>query len=215
MDFTHIMMIFSGGTKKGGAFGFKINSLKQVCSAKSIDNKSTLLHYIYLQMEKDHPSALDFVKEFEILSEGSRLDVTMLTTDVSKMGGNLNRINKRIKSNKADKNDLFVAKMKIFLKTAQPKYDKMKMDHDRAKSDCTKLAEYFNCKQDIKFDFFKDLYEFSLQFQRVGATIKDDREKEAKRIKNAQIKAARLQQRMKNKVIGERLLQRRFINGTR
>merc|ERR1712228_280875 len=32
----------NGGTRKGGAFGFELSSLKQVLSAKSIDNKSTL-----------------------------------------------------------------------------------------------------------------------------------------------------------------------------
>merc|ERR1712228_182445 len=114
-------------------------------------------------------------------------------------GGNLNRIKKKIKQNTANQNDLFDAKMTVFLKSSQPKFEKLKKDFTNAKSDCMKLAEWFNCKRDIKFEYFKDLYEFSLQFKKVGVSIKEDREREAKKIKNAQIKAARLEQRMKNK----------------
>ena len=86
-----------------------------------------------------------------------------------------------------------------FLEIAQPQYDKLKEEHDSAKADCTKLSEYFNCKNDIKFEFFKDLYEFSIMFKQTGIRIQKQREKEAKELKNAQIKAAR-QERLKKKI---------------
>jgi hypothetical protein len=36
----------NGGTPKGGAFGFKLNALSKLGETKSVDNKSSLVHYL-------------------------------------------------------------------------------------------------------------------------------------------------------------------------
>ena len=203
----------NGGTKKGQAHGFKLNSLRQIASAKSVDNKSTLMYYLYMQIEKENGSALQFINDFEILAEGSRLDTSQLTAEVSKIGGSLRKIEKKLKSDTKVKtprsqHDLFAKKMVAFLDDSQPKYDRLKKEHDKAKADCVKLAEYFNCKNDIKFEFFKDLYEFSQLFKQTGVKIKKEREKAAKELKNAQIKAARQKQKE------ERMKKKRLSNST-
>ena len=36
----------NGGTNKGAAWGFKVDSLNKLIGTKTLDNKSTLLHYM-------------------------------------------------------------------------------------------------------------------------------------------------------------------------
>ena len=36
----------NGGTNKGAAWGFKLDTLSKLSGTKTVDNKSTLLHYI-------------------------------------------------------------------------------------------------------------------------------------------------------------------------
>eukprot|EP01083_Nonionella_stella_P035689 97347_1 len=188
----------NAGTRKGQAFGFKLNSLKQIMYAKSMDNKTTLLHYLYIEIEKQDANVLQFTKDFEILSQGSRLDITEISGKINKIGASLNRIHKKVSSPSNIKCDLFAKKMKAFLGTAQPQFKKLKDEHDAVKSDCTQLAEYLNCKNDIKFEYLKSIYEFSQHFKKIGSEIEKERELKAKQLKNAQIKAAR-QQRMQKK----------------
>lgn len=48
------------GTRKGGAYGFPFSSLKSFGSCKGNDGKHYLLPYIFEEISKQHPGALDF-----------------------------------------------------------------------------------------------------------------------------------------------------------
>ena len=192
----------NAGTRKGRAFGFKLNSLKQIVSAKSVDNKVTLLQFLYIEMEKKSPEALQFVGDFSILEEGSRLDISDLSAEVNKIGSSLRKIKKRLKaitssnagSGDEDSDDgnetdsVFSIKMTQFLDHAQPHYDTLKKEHDDTKGDCAKLADFFNCHNDIKFEYFKELYAFSVSFKTVGIQLEKQREMEERQKKSAQYK---------------------------
>jgi len=163
------------------------------------------LTYLYLQIEQQTPDALQFISDFEVLAEGSRLDTSQLTAEVAQIAGAIRRIEKKLKDDASaksprmhSKQDQFDKKMSAFLKMAKPKYEELQSQHDETKNACTALAEYFGCQNDIKFEFMKDLYEFSVAVKHTGTQIKKQREREAKEQKNLQIKAAR-QERLKKK----------------
>ena len=144
----------NGGTKKGQCFGFKLSSLRQVCASKTIDNKSTLLHYLYLEIEKNEndKNAVEFVTEFECLAQGSRLDVSQLSAEIGKIGGTLTKLKKKLDEtnsrNDSMKNDLL------------PQFNAVRTQHSNVSQKCAELSEFLNCKNGIKYEFFKDLYEF-------------------------------------------------------
>ena len=79
------------------SFWVSVKLIIIVASAKSVDGKTTLLHYLYAQIEKETPDALKFIDDFEILAEGSRLDTSQLSAEVNKIGGSLRKINKKLK----------------------------------------------------------------------------------------------------------------------
>ena len=58
----------NGGTKKGKAYGFSLNSLKQLLSSKSKDNKITLMEYLITIIKNEEPNALEFLNDFFIIA---------------------------------------------------------------------------------------------------------------------------------------------------
>ena len=45
----------NGSTARGGAFGFKLDTLRKMAETKSADRSTTLLHFICRELEKTHP----------------------------------------------------------------------------------------------------------------------------------------------------------------
>eukprot|EP01084_Bolivina_argentea_P073631 133608_1 len=172
----------NGGTFRGQAFGFELSSLKQIWSVKSIDNNTTLLHYIHMEIENKNRNALKFIDDFEILAEASKLNIVDITNEVNKIGMSINKIYKKLYVSPSliiMKNDRFADKMSLFLSSAELYYTKLKNDHDSIKMDCLKLAEFFLCKNDTTFEYFKDLYEFMVRFKTIGLEIQRKRQEEA------------------------------------
>lgn len=53
----------NAGSNAGKAYGFKLSTLQRLQATKTIDNKTTLLHYVIEHVGNDKPSAYDFVNE--------------------------------------------------------------------------------------------------------------------------------------------------------
>lgn len=62
----------NGESKRGGAWGFKLEVLPKLADTKTLDNKSTLLHYLVLFCEKKFPDLIDFFMEMPNLETGAR-----------------------------------------------------------------------------------------------------------------------------------------------
>lgn len=62
----------NSGSHNARAIGFEISFLPQLVSTKTIDNKSTLLHFISLQMEEKYPSAMRFYEDLLHLDKAAR-----------------------------------------------------------------------------------------------------------------------------------------------
>src|SRR4051794_7946398 len=59
----HLGNFLNGGTAKGAALGFKLVTLTKLCDTKTMDNKSSLLHYLVKLMQKDKDDDLMSVSE--------------------------------------------------------------------------------------------------------------------------------------------------------
>ncbi|ETO35247.1 hypothetical protein RFI_01816 [Reticulomyxa filosa] len=61
----------NGGTKNGAAFGFKLNSLTQLSRSRTVDNKQTLLQYLYVQLEQKDTKVLEFSNDLASLDDAT------------------------------------------------------------------------------------------------------------------------------------------------
>ena len=55
----------NGSTSRGGAYGFKLDSLAKMSTVKTTDNKATLMHFLATVLEEDYPDLKDFPGDIE------------------------------------------------------------------------------------------------------------------------------------------------------
>jgi diaphanous 1 len=83
----------NGESAKGGAFGFKLDTLDQIMSMRSADNSSTLLSYIVRLIEtKEGVSYIDPNENFNNLQTASQLPIQGLKELIDKLIGDLQNI---------------------------------------------------------------------------------------------------------------------------
>ncbi|KAJ3270138.1 hypothetical protein HDV01_000523 [Terramyces sp. JEL0728] len=77
--------------QRGGAFGFKLNSLlKMIDTKSSIQNrKHTLLHYLTELLEKEFPDVVGFQDELSHVEEGSKVGIPAIRTALVTIRDNL------------------------------------------------------------------------------------------------------------------------------
>ncbi|KAJ1985644.1 hypothetical protein H4R33_003872 [Dimargaris cristalligena] len=88
---TILMMgnFMNGSGFRGGAFGFKINSLNKLVDTKASDNKTTLLHFLAEVLQGTLPDSLQFLQEFKGIEDACRVSSNELKKDVNDMKGQL------------------------------------------------------------------------------------------------------------------------------
>jgi diaphanous 1 len=67
----------NGGTRNGGAYGFKLGVLRKIKQSKSVDNKTNLLTFVVQFVEKNYPDAATFVDEFNDAPAASRCTLAL------------------------------------------------------------------------------------------------------------------------------------------
>ncbi len=80
----------NGSTNRGGAFGFKMETLAKLGDVKSADGKMTILHYISQLCETKYPELDALPQDFPSLSDALRESVPQCQTDLNKLRGELN-----------------------------------------------------------------------------------------------------------------------------
>ena len=70
----------NGGTKKGGAYGFKISTLAKLRSQKNTQNSGTLLSFLLQTLTQYYPDMVHFYQEFHMLAEASLVEFRLTHT---------------------------------------------------------------------------------------------------------------------------------------
>ncbi|ETV79003.1 hypothetical protein, variant 1 [Aphanomyces astaci] len=106
----------NGGTPRGGVYGFKLDILPKLSQVKATSSANkTLLHVIAEYVATSVPDASDFYESLNSLDEVSAISFTLLQNDVHMIEASLVQIDQE----KPHQDDVFRAKMGLFLAAAQ------------------------------------------------------------------------------------------------
>ncbi|ETO24056.1 protein diaphanous like protein [Reticulomyxa filosa] len=142
---TYILAIgnyMNGGTKNGGAFGFKLGSLIQLSRSKTVDNKQSLLQYLYEWLEVHDNSVLDFTNELACLEDASAVDMSTLRENVTSIGSRLKAIQDRLKQ-KPTSTDQFLNVMTPFYTSASNTFEHLSTSFQTLQKDLKSLGYNF------------------------------------------------------------------------
>lgn len=178
----------NGGTNRGRAFGFKLDSLHKLLDVKT-NNGTTLMNYLVELVESKYPNLADIQDDFPHVGDACRESLQMLQTDLAKLKGDLNLVD-REKNHEGHTlpGDKFKQVMSAFFTEASKQVaeceELAKKAEENFKATCTFYCE--DPKQDSQ-QFFDSLNRFINNFDKAR---KDNQRRKAAAEKAAKAAAA-------------------------
>lgn len=199
----------NAGSRNGQTFGFNLSSLCKMKDTKSVDQKTTLIHFLAELCEKKFPDVLIFVEDIQTVEKASRVSAENLEKTIKHMGRQLQQLEKDLETcpPSDDVHDKFVTKMSSFVVTAREHYKKLSRMFENMEKLYRSLMEYYvlDAKKVSVEEFFTDLYNFRTTF--LQATKENNRRKEAEE----KLKRVRLAKEMAEREKEERQKKKRCL----
>ncbi|XP_011792662.1 PREDICTED: protein diaphanous homolog 2 isoform X3 [Colobus angolensis palliatus] len=158
----------NSGSRNAQSLGFKINFLCKIRDTKSVDQKTTLMHFIADICEENHRDILKFPEELEHVESASKVSAQILKSNLASMEQQIVHLEHDIKKfpQAENQHDKFVEKMTSFTKSAREQYEKLSTMHNNMMKLYENLGEYFifDSKTVSIEEFFGDLNNFRTLF---------------------------------------------------
>lgn len=176
------------GSKNGGAYGFKLNSLGKLRSTKGTDG-TNLLEFIVQYTKKSHPKAATFVDELKDVGLAKRVESGITQAGVNKVKATLRKLEGVLqKETQWKSKDKFKTIMTAFSKVATSQVDKLSKLYEEAKTKATELNEWYGENKTLKWeDLFAKFDDFVTHWKNTEQHIQRMEEKklaESKRLAN-------------------------------
>lgn len=127
---------FMNGTGfRGGAYGFRVNTLTKLADTKTIDNNATLVHFLIRVLKKVYPDVLSFRSEIKCAEAASKVNFTDLMADFQSMGSRLKQICRELDENftpevSLSPEDTFEKIMRDFYNSAAKSYSTLEARYE-------------------------------------------------------------------------------------
>ncbi|KAM9764946.1 protein diaphanous homolog 3-like [Menidia menidia] len=195
----------NAGSRNAQTFGFDLSSLCKLKDTKSVDQKTTLLHFLAGVCEAEYPDVIKFVDDLEHVDRASRVSAESLEKSLRQMERQLLQLERDLEtfSSPDDPNDMFFTKMASFSTVAREQCDKLVVMHRNMEKSYQNMLEYFavDPKKTSVEELFTDLSNFRSMFTQALKENFKQRELEEKqrRARAAKEKAEREKQERQQK----------------
>uniref|UniRef100_A0A670YQJ6 Formin like 1 n=2 Tax=Pseudonaja textilis TaxID=8673 RepID=A0A670YQJ6_PSETE len=159
---------YLNSSKRGAAYGFRLQSLDALLDMKSTDRKQTLLHYIVRVIQEKYPEFLNFSNELHFLDKAGAVSLDSVLQDVRSLQRGMELARKEFM--RQDDNVI----LKDFLKTNTEMMEKLQTDSKTAQEAYESTVEYFgeNPKTTPPTMFFPIFVRFVKAYQKAEEDIK-------------------------------------------
>ncbi|EFA83348.1 actin binding protein [Heterostelium album PN500] len=141
----------NGGTPRGNAFGFKLNTITKLADTKSTDNKMSLINYLAKVLQKDFNSLTNFAEELKHVEPASKISMSNLLSEIATLRKDFLQVQKTIETlAPSDDQDTFKSTFETFLKVAQEDIDQITDNSQQMETEFRTLAT--NYGEDPKID---------------------------------------------------------------
>ncbi|CEG42627.1 formin-homology 2 domain-containing protein [Plasmopara halstedii] len=169
----HILAIgnyLNGSTPRGGAYGFKLDTLMKLHTLKSIDPRVTLMHFLLRQLEEKNPDVITFAGEVPHIVEAKRLSLDQLRADLSSYNTELAMLKGQVRASQNDHivGDRFFEVMTPFAKDAEEVLEELGRDFNGLETLYQELVTSFgeDPRKVGPIEFFSILDEFVKEFKK-------------------------------------------------
>ncbi|XP_037936539.1 formin-like protein isoform X3 [Teleopsis dalmanni] len=131
---------YLNSSKRGPAYGFKLQSLDTLVDTKSTDKRSSLLHYIVSTIRQKFPDLLSFDTELYSTDKASQVSLENIITDVHDLEKGMEQVKKEAELRvKGAQTHI----LRDFLNNSEDKLKKVKCELKNAQDAFKECVEYF------------------------------------------------------------------------
>jgi formic-like protein len=116
---------YMNSSKRGPAYGFKLQSLDALLDTKSTDKKTSLMHYIVATIRQKFPELLSFDVELNQIAKAAQVSLENVVVDVQELEKGMEVVSKEAnQGGKGPQNHV----LRDFLQSKEDKLKKIKVD---------------------------------------------------------------------------------------
>lgn len=132
----------NGGTPRGAAWGFKLDSLEKLEAMKENDGKKSLIHYILHLLETSYPGVLDTLKLVNA-EHAMSISISETHNDMRNLSQQVRAIRNELQSEHTDKHDRFNQVFNPFQLKAEKQMQELEVEFQIVLEDFQKLGERY------------------------------------------------------------------------
>lgn len=159
----------NSGSRNAQSIGFEIGFITKLSGTKSIDGRTTLLHFLTLIVEEKYPDVLNFGEELIHCAKASKVSPEQLQKNLKQMEKSVQQLELDLKNFKQPQSSLdrFDKVMGGFCGEAREQFELLQNMHKRMETLYSSIGEYFtfDVKKYTLEEFFTDIAQFKHSFQ--------------------------------------------------
>ncbi|CAB3373121.1 Hypothetical predicted protein [Cloeon dipterum] len=132
---------YLNSSKRGPAYGFKLQSLDTLLDTKSSDRRMSLLNYIVLTVKQYFPDLMNFDSELLYIEKASAVSLENVIHDVQELERGMENARKELELRSSFKEEVVV--LKDFLINSEDKMKKLLCEAKNAQESFKDCLEYF------------------------------------------------------------------------
>ncbi|XP_063973583.1 formin-like protein isoform X1 [Diachasmimorpha longicaudata] len=155
---------YLNSSKRGPAYGFKLQSLDTLLDTKSTDKRMCLLHYIVATIRLKFPELINFESELMYIDKAATVSLENITTDVHELEKGMDQVRKEFELRGKEKHNTV---LRDFLNNSEEKLRRLKSDARTAGDAFRECVEFFgeSPRQADANTFFSLLVRFARAFK--------------------------------------------------
>ncbi|CAL7947076.1 unnamed protein product [Xylocopa violacea] len=155
---------YLNSSKRGPAYGFKLQSLDTLLDTKSTDKRMCLLHYIVATIRVKFPELINFESELMYIDKAATVSLENITTDVHELEKGMDLVRKEFELRGKEKHNTV---LRDFLNNSEEKLRRLKSDARAAGEAFRECIEFFgeSPRQADANTFFSLLVRFARAFK--------------------------------------------------
>eukprot|EP00698_Gefionella_okellyi_P002950 TRINITY_DN12792_c0_g1_i1.p1 TRINITY_DN12792_c0_g1~~TRINITY_DN12792_c0_g1_i1.p1 ORF type:complete len:1273 (-),score=371.66 TRINITY_DN12792_c0_g1_i1:29-3847(-) len=180
----------NGSTFRGGAYGFRIDTLTKLNETKAANPRLTLLNYLADYCEKKYPDILDFSSELSHVPAAAKAPISTIPVDMKEISAPVAELKGELAAvaritEQLEEGDRFLSLMTPFYEQASAVVDSLvKMNNEREELGKKVVAFVGEDKMGAD-ELFGIVATFTTSFEKALVTNKTEREKEERAQKRA------------------------------
>ncbi|CAG0882629.1 unnamed protein product [Darwinula stevensoni] len=175
---------YLNSSKRGPAYGFRLQSLEGLMDTKSPDRKMSLLHYIVDTVHAKFPDLIGFVSELKYVEKAAGVFLETILTDMSDCEKGMDMVRKEFELCRKDAKDDRNAVLRDFITKSEDRLRKLKNDCQMAQQLFSEMLEYFG--ENIRTTSTNSFFSVLVRFMKLWKQAEEENEQRRKREEAAQ-----------------------------